>query len=67
MNILFWDIDGTLIRTSRAGLLALEEAASELWQKSFDYTRIEAAGMTDNYAVNKFNEIFVPAGWNIRG
>ena len=25
------------------------------------------AGMTDNYAVNKFNEIFVPAGWNIRG
>lgn len=49
MNILFWDIDGTLIRTSRAGLLALEEAASELWQKSFDYTRIEAAGMTDNY------------------
>lgn len=25
------------------------------------------AGMTDNYAVNKFNELFVPAGWNIRG
>ena len=25
------------------------------------------AGMTDNYAVDKFNEIFVPAGWNIRG
>ena len=25
------------------------------------------AGMTDNYAVNKFTEIFVPAGWNIRG
>ena len=25
------------------------------------------AGMTDNYAVNKFTELFVPAGWNIRG
>ena len=25
------------------------------------------AGMTDNYAVTKFTEIFVPAGWNIRG
>ena len=24
------------------------------------------AGMTDNYAVGKFNEIFVPAGWNVR-
>ncbi|CUH95973.1 hypothetical protein P22_2061 [Propionispora sp. 2/2-37] len=49
MNIVFWDIDGTLIRTSRAGLLALEEAAFELWQKSFDFTQIESAGMTDNY------------------
>lgn len=25
------------------------------------------AGMTDNYAVAKFTEIFVPAGWNVRG
>lgn len=25
------------------------------------------AGMTDNYAVAKFNEIFVPAGWTVRG
>lgn len=24
------------------------------------------AGMTDNYAVGKFNEIFVPSGWNVR-
>ena len=24
------------------------------------------AGMTDNYAVNKFTEIFIPVGWNIR-
>ncbi|MBQ8237298.1 MAG: deoxyguanosinetriphosphate triphosphohydrolase [Oscillospiraceae bacterium] len=25
------------------------------------------AGMTDNYAVDKFNEIFIPVGWHIRG
>ena len=25
------------------------------------------AGMTDNYAVDKFNEIFVPEGWHVRG
>ena len=25
------------------------------------------AGMTDNYAVDKFTEIFIPAGWNVRG
>lgn len=25
------------------------------------------AGMTDNYAVNKFTEIFVPIGWNVLG
>ena len=25
------------------------------------------AGMTDNYAVDKYTEIFVPAGWQIRG
>lgn len=25
------------------------------------------AGMTDNYAVDKYTEIFIPMGWNIRG
>ena len=25
------------------------------------------AGMTDNYAVDKYTEIFVPMGWNVRG
>jgi len=25
------------------------------------------AGMTDNYAVDKYTEIFIPAGWNVRG
>lgn len=25
------------------------------------------AGMTDNYAVDKYTEIFIPMGWNVRG
>ncbi len=25
------------------------------------------AGMTDNYAVDKYTEIFIPSGWNVRG
>jgi dGTPase len=25
------------------------------------------AGMTDNYAIDKFTEIFIPVGWNVRG
>lgn len=25
------------------------------------------AGMTDNYAVDKYKEIFIPTGWNVRG
>lgn len=25
------------------------------------------AGMTDNYAVDKYSEIFIPTGWNVRG
>ena len=25
------------------------------------------AGMTDHYAVDKFEEIFIPMGWQVRG
>ena len=25
------------------------------------------AGMTDNYALDKYTEIFIPSGWNVRG
>jgi phosphoglycolate phosphatase-like HAD superfamily hydrolase len=49
LNILFWDIDGILIRTAKAGLFAFEQAAAELWNKPFSFDQIEAAGMTDNY------------------
>lgn len=49
MHILFWDIDGTLIRTSKAGLYAFRQAVQEIWGASVDFEKIRTAGMTDNY------------------
>lgn len=49
------------------------EALPEDFQPQLSFDGMERtvcdyiAGMTDNYAVAKFNEIFVPSGWNVRG
>ena len=56
MHILFWDIDGTLIRTSKAGLFAFAQAAEELWGKAVNFDNIMAAGMTDNYIARQIIE-----------
>jgi len=47
MDIFFWDIDGTLIRTSKAGLFAFEAAVFEQWERPVDYSKVHSAGMTD--------------------
>ena len=47
MDIFFWDIDGTLIRTDKAGLYAFEQAVRELWDSPVDFHQIHSAGMTD--------------------
>lgn len=47
LKIIFWDIDGTLIKTAKAGLFAFEQATSELWSGSIDFEQIKTAGMTD--------------------
>ena len=47
MDIFFWDIDGTLIRTDKAGLYAFEQAVRELWDSPVDFRQIHSAGMTD--------------------
>ena len=49
------------------------EALPEDFQPQMSFDGLERtvadyiAGMTVNYAVEKYTEIFVPAGWNIRG
>jgi phosphoglycolate phosphatase len=45
--VLFWDIDGTLLRTARAGLYAFEQATAELYAARPDFTTVTTAGMTD--------------------
>ena len=48
------------------------EALPEDFQPQMSFDGLERtvcdyiAGMTDNYAVDKFTEIFTPSGWNIR-
>lgn len=46
-TFLFWDIDGTLLTTGRAGIFALEEAALEVTGKAIDLTTMKTAGLTD--------------------
>ena len=49
------------------------EALPEDFQPQLSFDGMERtvcdyiAGMTDNYAVDKFTEIFIPVGWHIRG
>ncbi|MGH7388971.1 MAG: HAD family hydrolase [Candidatus Rokuibacteriota bacterium] len=45
--VLFWDIDGTLLTTARAGIVAWEDAAGELVGRPVDFSRLETAGLTD--------------------
>jgi phosphoglycolate phosphatase-like HAD superfamily hydrolase len=47
-QVLFWDIDGTLLTTKRAGVFALEQAAREVCGTSPDFARLETAGLTDH-------------------
>lgn len=51
-TLLFWDIDGTLLTTGRAGIYAWEAAASELAGRAVDLQRLPTAGLTD-YAVGR--------------
>jgi phosphoglycolate phosphatase-like HAD superfamily hydrolase len=47
-RVLFWDIDGTLLTTKRAGVFALEEAAREVCGTAPDFASLQTAGLTDH-------------------
>ena len=46
-TVIFWDIDGTLLTTARAGVLALEKAASEMLGSPVDLAELKMAGQVD--------------------
>lgn len=57
LKILFWDIDGTLIRTAKAGLYAFAQATTEFWGEAVDFDTIATAGMTDNYIARQIIKV----------
>jgi phosphoglycolate phosphatase len=44
---LFWDIDGTLLTTARAGVFALEHALKDVRGFDFDLQQLVTSGLTD--------------------
>ena len=60
MTILFWDIDGTLLTTGKAGVPAWEEAVREVVGHDFELSRFRIAGLTDyQIAVRTFESLGV--------
>jgi phosphoglycolate phosphatase-like HAD superfamily hydrolase len=47
-RVLFWDIDGTLLTTQRAGVFALEQAVVDVCDLTADLGDLKTAGLTDH-------------------
>jgi len=63
MTILFWDIDGTLLTTGKAGVPAWETAVRETTGKDFQLSSIRIPGLTDfQIAARTFELLGVPPG-----
>jgi phosphoglycolate phosphatase len=62
MKILFWDIDGTLLTTGKAGVPAWEAALRETTGKEFQLSSIRIPGLTDfQIAARTFELLDVPS------
>jgi phosphoglycolate phosphatase-like HAD superfamily hydrolase len=47
MIVLFWDIDGTLLTTAKAGVFAWNDAVLEVTGREFELLNVRIAGLTD--------------------
>jgi phosphoglycolate phosphatase len=62
MIALFWDIDGTLLTTGKAGVPAWEMAVREIVQRDFELESFRVSGLTDyQIAVRTFEMLDVDA------
>ena len=62
MIVLFWDIDGTLLTTGKAGVPAWESAVREVTGRDFQLSSIRVPGLTDyQIAVRTFELLGVDA------
>jgi phosphoglycolate phosphatase-like HAD superfamily hydrolase len=58
MTVLFWDIDGTLLTTAKAGVFAWEDAVREITGREFQLSSVRIAGLTDyQIAVRTFESL----------
>ena len=55
-KLLLWDIDGTLIRTNRAGVAALVRAFAAAHGREPDLATVEVAGRTDRWIIGRMLE-----------
>jgi phosphoglycolate phosphatase len=59
VRIVFWDIDGTLLVTQRAGLVALDDACRDLMGlESIDWSRVDTRGFTDYNIVRRLLQAY---------
>ena len=62
MTVLFWDIDGTLLTTGKAGVPAWEAAVRAVTGRDFELSSIRVPGLTDfQIAVKTFEMLGVEA------
>jgi phosphoglycolate phosphatase len=59
MIVVFWDIDGTLLTTGRAGIFAWEDACLEVTGHALDFQTLKTDGLTDHQVALR---IFEQAG-----
>lgn len=57
MLFLFWDIDGTLLRTDRASLHAFQHLLKQHYNKEINLDKIQTAGMTDCHIASQLLEL----------
>jgi phosphoglycolate phosphatase len=55
-KLILWDIDGTLIRTNRAGIVALVRAFAAIHGTAPDIDKVEVAGRTDRWIIGRMLE-----------
>ena len=55
-KLILWDIDGTLIRTNRAGIVALVQAFAQVHGAAPDMDKVEVAGRTDRWIIGRMLE-----------
>jgi len=48
-KLILWDIDGTLLRTNRAGIVALTRAFAQLHGREPDMSELDVSGRTDRW------------------